>query len=52
MAFKRGRVYWTHVRQQGGTRKRLSLGTTSAPIARDMEAMLARLVSLREWPVL
>ena len=52
MAFKRGRVYWTHVRQQGGKRKRISLGTTLAPIAREMEAMLARLVSRREWPVL
>lgn len=52
MAFKRGRVYWTHVRQQGGTRKRLSLGTTLAPIAREMEAMLTRLASLREWTVL
>ena len=52
MAYRRGRVYWTRVRQRDGRRVQVSLGTTSSGMAREMEGMLARLVTLREWDVL
>lgn len=52
MAWKRGRVYWTYLRQRAGGRKRISLATTSLSLARAMEAMLVRLGALREWDVL
>lgn len=52
MAFKRGRVYWTYVRQRNGLRRRVSLETEVNHIAHEMEAMLARLASLRDWDML
>ncbi|MBI2408227.1 MAG: tyrosine-type recombinase/integrase [Gemmatimonadetes bacterium] len=52
MAWKRGRVYWAYLRQPGGRRKRISLGTTVHSVAREAETMLARLAALREWPIL
>lgn len=52
MAWKRGRVYWAYVRQAGGGRRRISLGTSDKSLAREIESMLGRLATLREWPVL
>ncbi len=52
MPWKRGRIYWSYLRQPGGRRKRISLGTEVLSLAREMEAVLARLGALREWTVL
>ena len=52
MAWKRGRVYWAYVREAGGGRKRISLGTSDKSLAREIESMLRRLEALREWAVL
>lgn len=52
MAWKRGRVYWGYIRQAGGGRKRISLGTNDKLIAREIESMLRRLATLREWAVM
>jgi len=52
MAWKRGRVYWTKIREAGGSLKRISLGTTDKSLAREIESMIRRLEALREWAVL
>jgi len=52
MAWKRGRVYWTYLRQPESGRKRISLGTGDKSVAREIESMLRRLETRREWAVL
>jgi site-specific recombinase XerD len=52
MAFRRGRTYWSRVKNADGRRTRVSLGTTDRNIAAELEALVKRLASLRMWDVL